>query len=115
MTDIIFDVFTYLMAFYGLFSIILTIIKKMSNSVSDYKNIELVLVERDQEKRIEGIVNNVYTGEQIKKMISDGNFTIIDMGSVDETFTILEKLKQVHPNLKVLNENNKDKIFEKFK
>ena len=67
----------------------------------------LVLLVKNKEDSIEGILHvlmnstNAYFDELV----------ITDMGSTDETYKILLKLSQKYGNLKILNEEEKDRIF----
>lgn len=76
--------------------------------------VKMVLLVKNQEETIEGIVRNVYIGNVMRKIMSENRMTIIDMGSEDKTVEILVKLKKDYEFFDLLNENEKETIFDSF-
>jgi len=104
---------TCLLAAYGAYSLIVT--------VADYKSsvkqirkagIKLVILVKNQEDCIEGIIRTIFSGEFLRRIRSGHGLTVIDLGSKDKTALILEKLQKDFDMLEVLKENEKDRIFE---
>jgi glycosyltransferase involved in cell wall biosynthesis len=78
------------------------------------RSAKLVLIVKDQEESIEGIVKNIAACELIKKAMTDGELTVIDTGSTDRTVDILRKLEKDYEFIKVMTENEKERILHVF-
>ena len=76
------------------------VLKKEKNIIG-LKNI---LIVKNQEDTIEWIVQNAIRNVK-------GKLIIIDMGSKDDTWKILEKLKLDNDDIEILKEEDKSKIF----
>lgn len=115
MWKIILQILVYLLAVYGAlalsFIVISSIIKRTKH---DNSRLKLVLLVKDREESIEGVVRNVFSGNMLRKTMSDNKFTVLDMGSTDETWKILNKLKCDYEQMELLNIGEKEKIFEGF-
>ncbi len=114
MINVIFLVVTYMLALYGFFSIFYLILREFIKPKIEDEGIKLVIIEKNQESRIEGILDNVLTGDLVKRLISSGKITVLDMGSEDGTVEILRKLKEKYQSINLVHENERHVIFEDF-
>ena len=62
------------------------------------------IVVKNQEDTVEWIVKSAIRSVK-------GKLIIVDMGSCDETWEILERLKMDNDNIEILREEDKSKIF----
>ncbi|HHV59484.1 MAG TPA: hypothetical protein GXX49_04165 [Clostridiaceae bacterium] len=115
MLNIIGQFVTYLFAIYGFLSLVYLIAREFIKPDFEDTGIKLVIIEKNQENRIEGIINNVITGDLVKRLVARGKVTVLDMGSEDGTLEILKKLKEKHNVIELLEESNRHAIFEDFK
>lgn len=114
MAKIIFDIITYLFAIYGVFSMLVSILNSVRCRIKpENSNMKLVLIVKNQEENIEGVVRNILDEEFLRKMMLN-SISVIDLGSADNTMEILLKLKQRYENLEILDCDKKDNIFEGF-
>jgi len=115
MLKAIFEFTVYLFALYGAVILILGTVGSVCRSKScDNLKIRMVLVVKNAENVIEGIVRNVFLGGVLGIVMSQGRLTIIDMGSTDSTQEILNKLKNDYEVLDVLGTDEKEKVFTAF-
>lgn len=115
MLEIIFKFFTYLLAIYGLSMLIIQgfqgIYKRIN--ICDEK-IEAVLLVKDCEDIIEGVLRDSYARGLTQNLILNKRITIIDMGSKDKTLDILNKLKKKNEGLSILEKREREKVFQYF-
>lgn len=71
----------------------------------------LVLVVKDQEDAVEGIVRTIMEREGLTRIIPGGRLKVVDLGSRDQTVDILERLKDEYEIIDIVGENEKEKIF----
>jgi len=115
MVETLCTVFVLLLAVYGAVAIAASIINAVRcRFSSDDQGVKLVLMVKDQQETIEGIVRCVFSGDFLRKTLPNGKFIILDMGSDDETPEILKRLKDIYEYLEVLGINEKEKIFAGF-
>ncbi len=95
------EVIIYTFFVYGIINFIIQIFSKKENIIG-LKN---VLVVKNQQDTVEWIVQNA-----VKNVT--GKLMIVDMGSNDDTWRILEKLKLDNYNIEIFKEEDKIKIFE---
>ena len=76
-----------------------------SNRMSDTHKTRLVLLVKDQQNEIEGIVRNIIS-ERFSK-----NLLVIDMGSSDETLDILKTFEKSHDCIEVLEYPSRHQVF----
>jgi len=115
MLNNIFEGLIYIFAVYGAVTIIFNFINFVIRYRSvENKGVKLVLIVKNQEKTIEGIIRNIYSKDTTGRMMCSERVTVLDMNSADQTLEILKKLEQDYEHLDVLTENERDKIFEGF-
>ena len=115
MLFMLFNVFVYILALYGAVYLIIgyadSIRKKLKN---ESKGVKFLLLIKDQEDCIEGIIRSISIENFFTDVISQDRFTVLDMGSSDDTLKILEKLKGDYQYLNVLSLDKKEEIFKYF-
>jgi len=111
--DLIPEILLYLFACYGVVSLIASIIESI-NKEKKSKNpgVKLVILLKDQQDTIEGIIRAMLSEEVSKGIVSDGKLYIVDMGSQDETLKILKKLKRKYDTIEIFNMDEKELIFK---
>lgn len=111
----LFEILVYILALYGLVSLISDSLKQFKQT-SDMKHtkIKMVLLVKDQEEVIEGVVRNIYLERLLDKAMVSDKLTVIDMGSSDDTDKILSRLKDKYDFIDVITKEQKDKIFEEY-
>ncbi|MGI6776729.1 MAG: glycosyltransferase [Acetivibrionales bacterium] len=102
----------FFLAIYGVFTLIMGLKGLITQKIDieDYKT-KLVIMVKDQEETIEGIIRTIFMESFLRKVLSNDKLIVIDMGSKDKTREILEKLKREYEYIEVLNENQKDRVF----
>lgn len=93
----------WVLALYGLFELIKTIIYTYTYTNLKADGIYVIVAAKNQEKKIEGFLRSLlfrvlYGKEELIKDI-----IIVDLNSKDETKEILEKLSNDYDNIKVSN------------
>ena len=115
MAELIFQFITYVLAIYGLINLVVNLSDLFyKKSYSKDIKIKAVLFVKNCEDVIEGVIRNIFFGDFLRKVMSNGNLTIVDMGSKDKTLDILERMKQDYDTLDVLKECEKEKVFNFF-
>jgi len=113
MLKTIIDFFVYLLAVYGVLSLIINIIDSVHpGSGLRSSGVKMVLLVKNQEETIEGIIRSMFMGDFLRKIGSGHMLTVLDMGSKDKTPVILEKLKKQYESMEVLMAEEKEKVFE---
>lgn len=104
-----------MLALYGAYSIISGILN-LTLSAGIYRDdrIKTVLIVKDAEEIIEGIVRGIFTDESYRKNVHTCKFTIIDMDSSDDTAKVLRRLERKYGSMDVLGKNEKDLVFLDF-
>lgn len=115
MTLVMFNVFVYILALYGAVYLVIGFVdsvrKKLKN---ENKSVKFILLVKNQEDSIEGIIRGLFFQNLFRDIITLDRFTVVDMGSADDTLKILEKLKRDYQYLNVVNFDKKDEIFNYF-
>lgn len=115
MWKIILQILVYLLAVYGALALSFIVFNSISQRTKPERfKLKLVLLVKDREDSIEWVVRNVFSGSTLRKTMSENKFTVLDMGSTDETWKILNKLKGDYEQMELLNIGEKEKIFEGF-
>jgi hypothetical protein len=115
MTTVMFDVFVYILALYGAVYLVIGFVDSIRKRFkNENKSIKFILLVKNQEGCIEGIIRDIFIGNSLGGLITQDSFTVLDMGSTDETLKILEKLKRDYQYLNVLNYEEKNEIFKYF-
>ncbi|MCX8129894.1 MAG: hypothetical protein N3I35_07340 [Clostridia bacterium] len=115
MSKILFDIFTYLLAAYGLIYLTISVINSIRQRLgSESTRVKMVLLIKNQERTIEGIIRNIFTGDVLRKVMSNEKLIVLDMGSSDSTVDILRKLKDDYGFFDIIGENEKFMLFSKF-
>jgi hypothetical protein len=111
----IFYAIMYIFALYGFISIALTIVRRFYHNIRlKNANIRLVLIAKDQEEIIEGVIRSIFQGGILESLTQDNTLYIVDMGSTDRTADILQRLKETYQNMEALTIENKEQIFYDF-
>ncbi len=104
-----------LLALYGAIALSIIVINSIFQRVKSEKSkLKLILLVKDNEEAIEGIIRNIFAGNFLRKVIPESKLTVLDMGSTDETLKILGKLKCEYEQLELLSMAEKDNAFEGF-
>ena len=114
MSKVITDFLTYLLAVYGVLSLILNIADSLRFRGNDRnKGLKLALLVRNQEQSVEGFIRALFLNDSIKRFLPDGKLHAVDLDSTDDTADILERLKGEY-NLEVYPFDRKDELFMDF-
>lgn len=116
MLNILSKILLYFLASYGILVLLMTIVDSIRQRVRlENSMIKMVLLIKNQEETIEGVVRNIYIENILKKVLSSNRMSIVDMGSEDKTMEILIKLKKDYEFFDLLNANERETIFEGFR
>lgn len=112
MLNYIVYVLIYFLAIYGALSLIIGLMNSQDKRIKfKNSNNKLVLFTKDSEETIEGIVRSICRSDFNCKNICNGMLTIVDMGSIDDTISILNKLENDYCNLEIIKEDEKERVF----
>jgi hypothetical protein len=112
MPKILFDILIYTLALFGALMLTISIVKTVSNRLKhENQKVRLILMVKDQEEQIEGIVRSVFTGDLLYGTLPGNNLIILDMGSQDDTLKIVEKLKRDYQYIDIIRKEEKEKAF----
>lgn len=115
MLMIIFYTLVCLLAAYGALSLIISVFNSIrQKTYPECSRVKLALMVKNREDEIEGIIRNIFIGDYLKKVMSDGKLIVLDMGSTDETPEILAKLKKYYEYMDIVSITNKEDIFTYF-
>ena len=114
MNDVIMFI-VYVLAIYGLLSLAVSIFSLIPARVKNSNGkIKIVLMVKDSEEVIEGVVRNVFASDAVREFSTDGKLTVVDLGSRDGTIDILNRLKESYVGMEVLDNNDKERVFTTF-
>jgi cellulose synthase/poly-beta-1,6-N-acetylglucosamine synthase-like glycosyltransferase len=106
------QIIIYIFFIYGLISMLIDIGNLFIPAVAeDNPFIKIVVMVKNQENTIEGKIRGLLRSCS-KNLLKE--IIVLDMGSKDNTMTILKKLETKYECLKILEEEKKDSIFEGF-
>jgi hypothetical protein len=112
MLQVLLDILIYTLAAFGIIVLMVGVLKNIFNRFKvDNPKIRLVLVVKDQEDHIEGVIKSIFTKDILFGTMPGNRLVVLDMGSKDETLTILEKLKKDFEYIDILRVEEKEKIF----
>ena len=116
MPEPVFMVFVYLLAVYGALTLIIGIFESICDRLSsgNLGNVKLILVVKNQQECIEGMIRDMFRRDRLRKMLPGVKFSILDMGSTDETPLILDKLRRDFEYIEIVSESDRQKIFDGF-
>lgn len=115
MLKIVFLFLTYMFAGYGLITLAIQLIDMIHKKTNlQDKKIRAVLLVKNCEDIIEGIMRSSIYSWFTRRLISDGSLTVVDMGSQDETLDILERMSSNDEGFRILREGEKEKVFDVF-
>ncbi len=104
--------FICLLAVYGGLALIIGVLEGVRfGPHSRCENVKLILVVKDAGDNIEWIVRSAFKNDFQGKALSGNSLAVVDMGSSDDTFKILEKLKQEYQYIDIYTIDQKDKAF----
>ena len=114
MWDYIISAVIWTLALYGLIEIIKNIlyIFNCTNLKSD--GIYIIVAVKNQENKIEGFLRNFLFRIIYGKEENIQNIIVTDLGSIDDTVNILNKLEKEYENIKVTNWKECKEIIERF-
>ena len=111
----VFEFVAYVLMICGLLAIVTELIRLFTQNINiGQTKAKLVLIVKNQEDAIEGIVRNIFLSNCLKGISNKCGLTIVDMGSSDDTLKILSKLKSRYKNLEILEADKKDEIFAEY-
>ncbi len=103
MIDYILNGVLWVLALYGLFEIIKTIIYTYTYTNLKSDGIYVIVAAKNQEKKIEGFLRSFLFRILYGKEESVKDIIVVDLNSTDETKQILEKLSCDYDNIKMSN------------
>lgn len=111
----LFPIFVYALAAIGAVALIMNIINSICRRFNpENTGIQMVLLVKNQQETIEGVIRNLMTCEISKKLMSSNKVTVLDMGSTDETLEILKRLYDDSQYFELLDNSQKDEVFHCF-
>ncbi|MDP4179509.1 MAG: hypothetical protein Q8942_00265 [Bacillota bacterium] len=115
MFNIIPEILIYLLAVYGMLSLVISVVDSITqHKTTKNSDAKLVLIVKNQQDTVEGLVRGMLTGGAIRNIIMNGKLNIIDMGSNDDTLQILTKLKNSYDVIDIYNKTERNEIFKDF-
>lgn len=102
----------FFLAVYGALSLISGLVSEIRRK-SDVNSLKtrLVVMVKDQEDCVEGIIRTIFMENFLSKVMSSGKLIILDRGSTDKTLKIIGKLKDEYKCIDVFTEEEREKIF----
>lgn len=110
--DFILNGILWVLALYGLFEIVKTIIYTYTYTNLKADGIYLIVAAKNQEKKIEGFLRSFLFRVLYGKDENIKDVIVVDLNSTDETKEILEKLSNDYENIKVSDWRNCKEIID---
>jgi hypothetical protein len=102
-----------LFAVYGLVTFIISFYEGWFRGKGGrYPRIKLVLLVRDVENDLEFAVRSALKSNFIRRFISGGGMTIVDVGSTDGTQGITKQLAKCNDRIECVDFNSREEIFK---
>ena len=114
MGNFILNSILWTLAFYCLFEIIKTIINIYTYTNLKSDGIYRIVAVKNQENKREGFLRNFLFRIIYGKEENIQNIIVTDLGSIDDTVNILNKLEKEYENIKVTNWKECKEIIERF-
>lgn len=112
MLEVFLYIFIFLLASYGAVSLTFCIMNSIRGRFTESKpRVKFVLLVKNNEEIIEGIVRSFFTEGIQEKLMANGSLTVVDMDSQDQTPELLERLKKDYECLMVYRKDEKDRVF----
>jgi len=106
---------TYILAIYGLLMLVYGIAESMRCRIKGRRPmVRVILLVRDSEEHIEYIVRSAVRKELAARLLSDAKLTVVDAGSSDNTYELLERLQKTYPCIEVRRIGEIDEILADF-
>jgi len=106
---------TYILAIYGLLMFISGIAESIRCRVRGRRPmVRVILLVRDSEEHIEYIVRNAVKKELAARLLSDAKLIIVDTGSSDNTYRLLERLQKAYPCIEIHRIDEMDEVLAEF-
>ena len=102
----------WVLALYGLFEIIRTVIYTYTYTNLKADGIYVIIAAKNQENKIEGFLRSFLFRLLYGKEENIKDIIVVDLNSTDETKEILEKLSHDYENIKVSNWRNCKEILD---
>lgn len=103
---------TYILAIYGLLMLVSGIAESIRCRVRGRRpRVRVILLVRDSEEHIEYIVRSAVRKELPARLLSDAKLTIMDAGSADNTYELLERLREMYPCIEVCRISDMERIL----
>ena len=115
MFEDLFCITIYFFTIYGILSLIISAVNSIrQRGKIGNPRIKLVLIMKNQEDTVEGIVRNILSGNFSRGTMPEVRLTVVDLGSTDKTYDILVKLKRDYEYMDVLSNDERERIFTYF-
>lgn len=111
----LFLILVFLLSIYGTLSLMICIGSIIWHRMKiENPDIRLVLVVKNQEEALEGIIRSIFKEDLLRKSMCSGILNVIDAGSKDQSREILQKLKDEYEYINIIRYEDREKIFEGF-
>lgn len=111
MADFIFNCILWVFALYGIIEIIKNIFYIKSCNCIETNGIHLVLLVKNQENKIEGLLRSLNFRILYGKEECIEDILVLDLNSNDNTKKIVENISLDSPNIKILNWKEFEELF----
>lgn len=109
------EICIFLFSIYGFLSLLIATVNSLCLRCNlDKSDIRMIIMVKNQEDVIEGVVRNIITSNISKKLIYSKNLMIVDMGSTDDTLKILRRLERYYKIIDIYTVDECDKIFDSY-
>ena len=114
MLKVIIDFFTYLLAVYGILSLIINIADALhARKTAASKGTRLALIVRDQEQTVEGFIRSIFLNDHTRRFLPQGKLHVVDLDSTDATAEILKRLEKEY-NIEIYAFDRREELFGKL-